>query len=218
MGATKKGQEGHVTPLDFDIIFFHIITVAPRVVIQIKGLNLSAPLDIQWSKMLSASGGEGLCPWTPLGALPQNPLYARAPHSPWCLPTTDPFRRLWPPCGRLCELPYSWSRRLCKRLHLLAALVSAELVVVIQRVFQSVFVYCAAGSRVVDGKSVELWRSVVSAQPSTSFELFVRPTRQRILSPSRVYGVYWIGRAEQNWRLNCRQFRQNMIAECNSYW
>ena len=45
------------------------------------------------------------------------------------------------------------------------------------------------------------------------------------LSWNRIFvGVYWIdraeqnGRTEQNWRLNCRWFRQNMIAECNSYW
>jgi len=35
-------------PLDFDINFSHIITVAPRVEIQVgKGLNLLAPLDIK---------------------------------------------------------------------------------------------------------------------------------------------------------------------------
>ena len=53
------------------------------------------------TKMLSASGGlcppdQGLCPWTPLGALPPDPRYrlvlplAMVPPS-----TTDPFRRLW---------------------------------------------------------------------------------------------------------------------------
>ena len=50
MGAPRKGQGGHLTPLDFHINFSHIITVAPRVEIQMrcgKGLNLPAPLDIQ---------------------------------------------------------------------------------------------------------------------------------------------------------------------------
>jgi len=38
------------------------------------------------TKMLSASGGAQLCPWTPLEALFQTPLINRliyAPHSPW---------------------------------------------------------------------------------------------------------------------------------------
>jgi len=45
-----RGKGGHLTPLDFDINFSHVITVAPRVEIQMhfeKGLNLPAPLDIQ---------------------------------------------------------------------------------------------------------------------------------------------------------------------------
>ena len=49
MGAPRKGQGGD--PLDFDINFSHIITVAPTVEIQMHywktGLNLPAPLDIQ---------------------------------------------------------------------------------------------------------------------------------------------------------------------------
>ena len=52
------------------------------------------------TKMLSASGGfrppdQGLCPWTPLGALPPDPRYRlvlRTRHG--APPTTDPFRRL----------------------------------------------------------------------------------------------------------------------------
>ena len=52
------------------------------------------------TKILSASGGlcpldQGLCPWTPLGALPPDPRYRlvlRTRHG--APPTTDPFRRL----------------------------------------------------------------------------------------------------------------------------
>jgi len=47
MGAPRKGQGESRDPLDFDIIFSHIITVAPRVEIQMQGLNLPAPFDIQ---------------------------------------------------------------------------------------------------------------------------------------------------------------------------
>jgi len=47
------------------------------------------------TKMLSASD-QGLCPWTPLGALPPDPRYRlvfRTRHG--APPTTDPFRRLY---------------------------------------------------------------------------------------------------------------------------
>ena len=46
-----------------------------------KGLNLPAPLDIQWPKCFQLQGGgrsppdQGLYPWTPLGALPPDPRY-----------------------------------------------------------------------------------------------------------------------------------------------
>jgi len=46
MGAPRKGQGGSRDPLDFDIKFFPYI-VAPRVEIQMQGLNLPAPLDIK---------------------------------------------------------------------------------------------------------------------------------------------------------------------------
>jgi len=46
MGAPRKGP-GHLTPLDFDINFSRMITVAPRVEIQMQLLNLPAPFDIQ---------------------------------------------------------------------------------------------------------------------------------------------------------------------------
>jgi len=48
-----------------------------------------------------ASSVQGLCPWTPLGALPPNPRYRlvlRTRHG--APPITDPFRRLWPSPGR----------------------------------------------------------------------------------------------------------------------
>jgi len=46
-GCPQEGAMGSRDPLDFDINFSHIITVAPRVEIQMQGLNLPAPLDIQ---------------------------------------------------------------------------------------------------------------------------------------------------------------------------
>jgi len=54
------------------------------------------------TKMLSASGAspplppdQGLCPWTPLGALPPDPRYRRVLRTRHgAPPTTDPFRRL----------------------------------------------------------------------------------------------------------------------------
>jgi len=39
-----------------------------------KGLNLPAPLD--WPKRFQLQGAKGLCPWTPLGALPPDPRYS----------------------------------------------------------------------------------------------------------------------------------------------
>jgi len=53
------------------------------------------------TKMLSASGGlcppdQGLCLWTPLGALPLDPRYRLVLRTRHGAPlTTDPFRRLW---------------------------------------------------------------------------------------------------------------------------
>ena len=47
------------------------------------------------TEMLSALGGA--LPLDPAGGSAlRPPLYARAPHSPWCPPTTDPFRRMEP--------------------------------------------------------------------------------------------------------------------------
>jgi len=62
--AKNRGQEGarggHLTPLDFDIIFSHIITVPPRVEIQMhfwKGAKFAVSVGHPMTKMLSASGG-----------------------------------------------------------------------------------------------------------------------------------------------------------------
>ena len=103
MGAPRKGQRGSPDPLDFDKNFSHVITVAPWVEIQMQGLNLPAPLDIQWPKC----------------SAPRLPLSARAPHSPWCPPTTDPFRRLWPSPGKKsCGRPWRRQRRLAETVQL----------------------------------------------------------------------------------------------------
>ena len=80
MGAPRKGQGGSPAPLDFAS---RIITVAPRVEIQMhfwKGAKFAGSVGHPMTKMLSASGGlhpldQGLCPWTPLGALPPDPRY-----------------------------------------------------------------------------------------------------------------------------------------------
>jgi len=83
-GRPQEGVKGgHLTPLDFDIKFSHIITVAPRVEIQMhfwKGAKFAGCVGHPMTKMLSASGGlrppdQGLCPWTQLGALPPDPRY-----------------------------------------------------------------------------------------------------------------------------------------------
>jgi len=58
MGAPRKGQGGHLTPLDFDINFSHIITVAARVKIQMhfwKGAKFAGSVGHPMTKMLSAS-------------------------------------------------------------------------------------------------------------------------------------------------------------------
>ena len=86
MGAPRKGLRGSPDPLDFDINFSHIITVAPRVEIQThfwKGPKFAGSVRHPMTKMLSASGGlcppdQGLCPWTPLGALPPDTRYRLA--------------------------------------------------------------------------------------------------------------------------------------------
>jgi len=75
-----RERGGHLTPLDFAS---RIITVAPRVEIQMhfwKGAKFAGSVGHPMTKMLSASGGlhplgQGLCPWTPLGALPPDPRY-----------------------------------------------------------------------------------------------------------------------------------------------
>ena len=54
------GKGGHLTQLDFDINFSHIITVAPRVEIQMhfwKGAKFAGTVGHPMTKMLSASGG-----------------------------------------------------------------------------------------------------------------------------------------------------------------
>ena len=103
MGAPRKGQWGHLTPLDFDINFSHIITVALRVKIQMhfcKGVKFAGSVGHPMTIMLSASGGlrpppdQGLCPWTPLGALPPDPSYRlvlRTRHGAVSAPAPQPL-------------------------------------------------------------------------------------------------------------------------------
>ena len=80
-GRPKKGQGGSPDPLDFDINFSHIITVAPRVEIQMhfwKGAEFDGSFGHPMTKIVSASGG--LCPLTPKpGAMPLDPAVGSAP-------------------------------------------------------------------------------------------------------------------------------------------
>jgi len=60
MGAPRKGQGRSRDPLDFDINFSHIITVASRVEIQMhfwKGAKFAGSVGHPMTKMLSSSGG-----------------------------------------------------------------------------------------------------------------------------------------------------------------
>ena len=69
-------------PLDFDINFSHIITVAPRVEIQMhfwKGAKSAGSVGHPMTKMLSASGGfaaltRGFAPGPRWGLCPQTPV------------------------------------------------------------------------------------------------------------------------------------------------
>jgi len=81
MGAPRKGQGGHLTPLDLDINFSHIITVAPRVEIQMhfwKGANFAGSVGQPMTKMLSASDPltRGSAPGPRWGLFPQTPVIA----------------------------------------------------------------------------------------------------------------------------------------------
>ena len=59
-GRPGRGKGVHLTPLDFDINFSHIITVTPRVEIQMhfwKGAKFAGSIGHPITKMLPASGG-----------------------------------------------------------------------------------------------------------------------------------------------------------------
>jgi len=86
MGAPRKGQGGHLTPLDFDKKISYIITVAPRVEIQMhfwKGAKFAGFVGHPMTKMLSASTRHGapnhaLTPSAAYGPLEKNPVGAPA--------------------------------------------------------------------------------------------------------------------------------------------
>ena len=113
-GRPQEGARGgSPDPLDFDINFSHIITVAPTVEIQMhfwKGAKFAGSVGHPMTKMLSASGGlrppdQGLCPWTLLGALPPDPRYRLVLRTRYGAPqpltpsaTYDPLKKiLWVP-------------------------------------------------------------------------------------------------------------------------
>jgi len=104
MGAPRKGQGGHLTPW-ISTNFSRIITVAPRVEIQVhfwKGAKFAGSVGHPMTKMLSASGGfapdpltRGSAPGPRWGLCPQAPVIGsvlRTRHG--APPTTDPFHRL----------------------------------------------------------------------------------------------------------------------------
>ena len=82
MGAPRKEQGGSPDPLDFDINFSHIITVAPTVEVQMhfwKGAKFAGSVGHPMTKMLSASGGlrpltRGSAPGPRWGLCPRPPL------------------------------------------------------------------------------------------------------------------------------------------------
>ena len=87
-----------------------------------KGLNLPALLNIQWPKCFKLQGGfapwphdQRLCPWTPLGALPPDPLYRLALPR---LPCAPPNLNSWvhPPVNEP-PLSKSWIRRCSLFMH-----------------------------------------------------------------------------------------------------
>ena len=72
-----RGKGGHLTPLDFDINFSHIITIAPRVEIQMhfwKGAKFAGSVGHPMTKMLSASGGLRRLDLLTRGSAPGPPL------------------------------------------------------------------------------------------------------------------------------------------------
>jgi len=98
-GRPQEGVRGVTWPPWISTNFSHIITVAPRVEIQMhfwKGAKFAGTVGHPMTKMLSASGGlRPPNPWT--GALPLYPRYRLVLHTRHgAPPTTDPFRRLWP--------------------------------------------------------------------------------------------------------------------------
>ena len=92
-----RPQEGAPDPLDFDINFSHIITVAPRVEVQMhfwKGAKYAGSVGHPMTKMLSASGGlwSGALPLDPAGGSAPDPRYRLVLRTRHGAP--QPFRRL----------------------------------------------------------------------------------------------------------------------------
>ena len=96
----QEGARGSPDPLAFDINFSHIITVAPRVEIQMhfwKWAKFAGSVGHPMTKMLSTSGGEarltrGSAPGPRWGLCPQTPVIrscsalAMVPPNHWPLP------------------------------------------------------------------------------------------------------------------------------------
>jgi len=99
----EPGQTLRFAPVPFmAVLWFFKWTLQLFLLNLTKGAKFAGSVGHPMTKMLSASGGlcrppdQGLCPWTPLWALPPGSHYRLvlctrhgAP------PTTDPFRRLW---------------------------------------------------------------------------------------------------------------------------
>ena len=86
MGAPRKGQGGSPDPsLDFDINFSHIITVAPRVEIQMhfwKGAKFAGFVGHPMTKNAFSFRGRASPPWPPDQRLCPGPRWGLCPQTP----------------------------------------------------------------------------------------------------------------------------------------
>ena len=116
----EPGQTLRFAPVPFmAVLWFFKWTLQLYLLNLTKGAKLAGSVGHPMTKMLSASGGlrpwppdQGLCSWTPLGALPLDPHYTLVLRTRHGAPsTTDSFRRLWVQLN-FAPVPQTESRRL----------------------------------------------------------------------------------------------------------